>query len=69
MLEQCLCRLLQAARTCRLSPNLGLEDLSDVAARQVRHALKIAPLCLGSSDLSSQSASKVAEEQVLASDR
>ena len=61
--------LRQAAIMCTLSAHLRLEDLSDIATRQVRHALKVAPLCLGSSDFSSQSASKVAEEQVLASNR
>lgn len=50
-------------------PDLGLEDLSDVAARQVRYALKIAALCLGCTDLGCQGACKVAEKQILPSHR
>ncbi len=50
-------------------PDLGLEDLSDVTARQVGHALKVAALCLGCTDLSCQGACKVAEKQILSSHR
>ena len=49
--------------------DLGLEDLSDVAARQVGHALKVAALCLGCTDLGRQGACKVAEKQILPSHR
>ena len=50
-------------------PDLGLEDLSDVAARQVGHALKVAALCLGCTDFSREGACKVAEKQILPSHR
>lgn len=49
--------------------DLGFEDLSDIAARQVGHALKVAALCLGCTDLGRQGACEVAEKQVLPSHR
>ena len=48
---------------------LGFQNLSDVAARQVRDSLKVTAVCLGSTYLCSQGAGKVAEQQVLARHR
>lgn len=48
---------------------LWLQDLSDVAAGEVRHAFKVAAFCLGSPDFGGQGAGKVAEQQVLARHR
>ena len=45
--------------------DLGLGSFRDVGAREVRHALKVAPLRLGCSDLSHKRLLKVAEQQVL----
>ncbi len=44
---------------------LGFGPLGDVGSREIRHALKVAALCLGCSYLGHQRFLKVAEQQVL----